>query len=212
MSERSCPTCAGRREIDFAKGLVCPTCGRRESIFLRDIERSQSQSSDVARQYYERWQSEREMRERYEEMIQPLYEMKFAQLKDIPPAFYAMEDERDRLRIQRDFLLHAVRRTLFSLGHLADGDDCTLIILKRAFEALQTLDPTAAKGYENTVPTHTCTVCGAMWRYWPKFDTDLPDSWSLQSSGCGSCCDGHMGEHIQPLSIGGLVEWLAKQS
>ena len=45
-------------------------------------------------------------------------------------------DEIDRLRKQRDFLLSAARRTLAENAHLADGDVCTLLALKRAVEAL----------------------------------------------------------------------------
>ena len=45
-------------------------------------------------------------------------------------------DEIDRLRKQRDFLLSAARRTLAENAHLADGDVCTLLVLKRAVEAL----------------------------------------------------------------------------
>ena len=46
-------------------------------------------------------------------------------------------DEIARLRTQRDYLLSAARRTLDENGHLADGDVCTLIVLKRAVETLE---------------------------------------------------------------------------
>ena len=41
-----------------------------------------------------------------------------------------------RLRTQRDDILAAARRTLDENGHLADGEICTLIVLKRAVETL----------------------------------------------------------------------------
>jgi len=49
-------------------------------------------------------------------------------------------DEIARLRTQRDYMLSAARRTLDENGHLADGDVCTLIVLKRAVETLETCD------------------------------------------------------------------------
>ena len=45
-------------------------------------------------------------------------------------------DEVVRLRTQRDYLMSAARRTLDENGHLADGDVCTLLVLKRAVETL----------------------------------------------------------------------------
>lgn len=47
-----------------------------------------------------------------------------------------LRDEVARLRTQRDYMLSAARRTLYENGHLADGDVCTLIVLKRAVETL----------------------------------------------------------------------------
>lgn len=47
-----------------------------------------------------------------------------------------LTDEVARLRTQRDYLLSAARRTLDENGHLADGDVCTLIVLKSAVETL----------------------------------------------------------------------------
>lgn len=47
-----------------------------------------------------------------------------------------LKDEVASLRTQRDYLLSAARRTLDDNGHLADGDVCTLIVLKRAVETL----------------------------------------------------------------------------
>lgn len=51
-------------------------------------------------------------------------------------ALEAQADEIARLRTQRDYLLSAARRTLDENGHLADGDVCTLLVLKRAVETL----------------------------------------------------------------------------
>lgn len=51
-------------------------------------------------------------------------------------ALEAQADEIARLRTQRDYLLSAARRTLDENGHLADGDVCTLLVLKRAVEML----------------------------------------------------------------------------
>lgn len=48
-----------------------------------------------------------------------------------------LRDEISRLRTQRDYLLSAARRTLNENGHLADGDVCTLIKLKRAVETIE---------------------------------------------------------------------------
>jgi len=31
----TCPSCSGSAESYFANGYVCPTCGRRESMFLK---------------------------------------------------------------------------------------------------------------------------------------------------------------------------------
>jgi len=55
-------------------------------------------------------------------------------------------DEIARLRTQRDYLLSAARRTMDENGHLADGDVCTLIVLKRAVETLGTCDKVSQVG------------------------------------------------------------------
>jgi hypothetical protein len=64
-------------------------------------------------------------------------------------------DEIDRLRKQRDFLLSAARRTLAENAHLADGDVCTLIVLKRAVETLEEVGAgrTADSGHNLNSPT-----------------------------------------------------------
>jgi len=64
---------------------------------------------------------------------------------------------------------------------------------------------------ENPAPTHRCKKCGALWRYWPVFDTgDDEDVWSLRSKECGECCDGPMTrEQIKPMTLGGMAEHLA---
>ena len=51
-------------------------------------------------------------------------------------ALESLLDEVARLRTQRDDILAAARRTLDENGHLADGEICTLIVLKRAVETL----------------------------------------------------------------------------
>jgi CO dehydrogenase/acetyl-CoA synthase gamma subunit (corrinoid Fe-S protein) len=48
-----------------------------------------------------------------------------------------LKDNAASLRTQRDYLMAAARRTLEENGHLADGDNCTLLVLKRAVETLQ---------------------------------------------------------------------------
>ena len=48
-----------------------------------------------------------------------------------------LKDSAASLRTQRDYLMAAARRTLDENGHLADGDNCTLLLLKRAVETLQ---------------------------------------------------------------------------
>ncbi len=48
-----------------------------------------------------------------------------------------LKDNAASLRTQRDYLMAAARRTLDENGHLADGDNCTLLVLKRAVETLQ---------------------------------------------------------------------------
>lgn len=50
-------------------------------------------------------------------------------------------------------------------------------------------------------PTHKCTICGALWKYWPKEESNLGcASWQLRSSTCGKCCDNApMGDQIVPL-------------
>ena len=43
--------------------------------------------------YHRMWEHEREMRERYEDMIQPLYELPFASLSEIPFEIDRLKDE-----------------------------------------------------------------------------------------------------------------------
>lgn len=51
------------------------------------------------------------------------------------------------------------------------------------------------------IPTHRCTKCGALWRYWTPNETGAPNgSWSLRSERAGPCCDNApMGEQMEPL-------------
>jgi hypothetical protein len=58
-------------------------------------------------------------------------------------------------------------------------------------------------------PTHRCTVCGALWRYWPERDTGHPASWNMRSGCAGDCCrDAPMGEQIKPVTLGELERYL----
>lgn len=61
-------------------------------------------------------------------------------LRDLLPLCDEIERLKDNaasLRTQRDYLMAAARRTLEESGHLADGDNCTLLVLKRAVETLE---------------------------------------------------------------------------
>lgn len=63
---------------------------------------------------------------------------------------------------------------------------------------------------DQPLPTHRCTECGALWRFWPERDTGRPDSWSLRSAHAGPCCDtAPMGKQIVPLTWGELRRALA---
>src|SRR5688572_23207849 len=63
------------------------------------------------------------------------------------------------------------------------------------------------------MPSHKCTVCGAMWRFFrwedfPKSGINY-DSWTLCSNTCGKCCDNvAMGEQIAPIKRKDALEWL----
>lgn len=67
---------------------------------------------------------------------------------------------------------------------------------------------------DEVCPSHRCTVCNAMWRYWPARDVagiGIPevDSWSLRSSACGKCCDmAAMGKQIVPVTTGDIEKWI----
>lgn len=63
--------------------------------------------------------------------------------------------------------------------------------------------------FNDPAPTHRCTICGALWRYWLQRDSGSPDSWSLHSNACGKCCDNvAMGGQIVRLTMGDFVELL----
>lgn len=51
-----------------------------------------------------------------------------------PAHIISLQRAAETLRNQRDELLAAIETTLDENGHLADGDNCTLIALKRALE------------------------------------------------------------------------------
>lgn len=61
------------------------------------------------------------------------------------------------------------------------------------------------KALPGAAPTHRCTTCGALWRYWPRRDTgDIVDSWSLRTAHGGPCCCGAtepMKKQIVPLTV-----------
>lgn len=46
-----------------------------------------------------------------------------------------MTTERDALQAKLAYQIEAIRQTLEENRHLADGDNCTLLVLKRAYEA-----------------------------------------------------------------------------
>lgn len=52
-------------------------------------------------------------------------------------------------------------------------------------------------------PTHRCTICGALWIFWPAGIAGSAEaSWSLFSKKCGPCCDNAaMGDQIEPLHV-----------
>lgn len=54
---------------------------------------------------------------------------------------------------------------------------------------------------DQTLPTHKCKVCGALWRLFQPHEMPGADgfTWSLRSNACGQCCDSAvMGEQIVP--------------
>lgn len=60
--------------------------------------------------------------------------------------------------------------------------------------------------HDRPVPTHQCSVCGALWRQWGD------DSWNLRSAKAGPCCDNvPMGLQIWPLTVGQLLELVDAQ-
>lgn len=62
------------------------------------------------------------------------------------------------------------------------------------------------------VPTHRCTVCGALWRYSCYRDTGHKDAWKLCSMTAEACCDiAPMKEQIVVLTLGELMDWIYTQ-
>lgn len=62
---------------------------------------------------------------------------------------------------------------------------------------------------DKIIPTHRCTICGALWTFFPARDTGYTcgDSWSLFSSDCGECCDNAaMGDQIKMLTVRDFIE------
>lgn len=62
-------------------------------------------------------------------------------------------------------------------------------------------------------PTHKCTVCGALWRFWPARDTirSEQDTWSLRSPTCGPCCDNApMRDQIVPATMADIQQELRR--
>ena len=54
---------------------------------------------------------------------------------------------------------------------------------------------------DSPAPTHRCTKCSALWRFWPRRDTGHADSWSLWSAEAGRCCDNApMADQIVPVT------------
>ncbi len=68
-----------------------------------------------------------------------------------------LKDNVALLRTQRDYLMSSVRRTLEENGHLADGDNCTLLVLKRAVKTLEEV----GAGDHDYYPAVVCSSCGA---------------------------------------------------
>ena len=65
---------------------------------------------------------------------------------------------------QRDELVSAIQQTLNENGHLADGDNCTLIVLKRALESIgaaQVVDCSTCRYRETKEPCRGCYECHA---------------------------------------------------
>lgn len=62
---------------------------------------------------------------------------------------------------------------------------------------------------DRAVPSHRCTICGAMWRVLTPKDFGGACQWTLVSPFCGACCDNApMSDQIKMLTIGELKQWL----
>jgi len=65
---------------------------------------------------------------------------------------------------------------------------------------------------DRPAPTHYCTTCGALWRFWPQRDIGRPDSWNQCSPVAGPCCDNVvMGEQIVPLTWAHVFRFVQAQ-
>lgn len=42
LADNHCPACYGAAESYFANGYTCPTCGRKESLFLKAIQKDRT--------------------------------------------------------------------------------------------------------------------------------------------------------------------------
>lgn len=64
---------------------------------------------------------------------------------------------------------------------------------------------------DGTVPSHRCTVCGALWRVRLEHQ-DVVESWELHSREALGCCLGaHMGSQMVPIRVREMLRWLAGQ-
>jgi hypothetical protein len=66
---------------------------------------------------------------------------------------------------------------------------------------------------DQTAPTHRCKVCGAGWRFWRHAEVpgSTSDTWNLRNPTAGGCClDANMGDQIEPMTAGHMLNWLAQ--
>lgn len=98
------------------------------------------------------------------------------------------------------YRIHGAEYTGDAMRALAESTG-QVFMVARIDGAVSMVGLAEGMGLQSVVPTHRCTECGALWRYWRKEETGLAfDTWSAVSVCFGVCCDSaEMGGQIVPV-------------
>lgn len=107
--------------------------------------------------------------------------------------------------VEREYAHHLLLKWAARAAQNDDGELAQYV--RDAADVWNTISNVSDGG---VVPSHICHHCGALWRFWPRTDTQdqEPESWELRSKNAQSCCNNPQGpmQAVVPLTWDRLLD------